>query len=136
MRKILFALTAMGMFPAAALADRPYVFGQPNPNQVVVRVGSPEFSVRAHVPFPNFNRGCGYGRRCGGGYPQHRMHRHGPGCGHPMPVRSPVCGGGCQQPHRMPQGTPGVMPSINCEAAGGVRTVNPNTGMSSCFVPG
>lgn len=36
---------------------------------------------------------------------------------------------------RTTQAQRGLMPSIDCAARGGVRTVNPSTGMPSCFVP-
>ena len=32
-------------------------------------------------------------------------------------------------------GTRGWMPTINCDEAGGIRTINPHTGRPTCFVP-
>lgn len=100
MRKILIALIALCALSAEAVAES-YAYGRTSPNQVRVRVGSPEFSVTAHVPFPQRDGGRGYNRN----------HRHHSGCGHQQRRQAmPSCGNRCggQQQRRVPVSVQGV----------------------------
>lgn len=132
MRKILIALVAFMSLPVAQATAESIYYGRQSPDQIRVRVGSPEHSVRVSVPFPHIshNNGC-RGPRCG--YP--RRHVHGPGCGHSIRRASCGQGGGCAQARPIARPVQGYMPTIDCEKAGGIRTVNPNTGAPTCFVP-
>jgi hypothetical protein len=93
MRKILIALVALCTLSAGAAAESIY-YGRQSPDQVRVRVGSPEFSVKVRVPMPQRGDDRDF----------HRGHRHHPGCGHMPPQRRqamPSCGQrGCGQPQR------------------------------------
>lgn len=98
MRKILIALAALCAFSAQAFAES-YSYGRESPNQVRVRVGSPEFSATVRVPFPRRDDGHGF-----------HGHRHYQGCGHqPRRQAMPSCGNRCgQQMRRVPVAVHGV----------------------------
>lgn len=135
MRKVLIAFVAfMSMSVVQATAESRISYGHTSPDQVRVRVGSPEHSVTVRVPFPHLgHHGC-RGPRCG--HPSRHVHR--PGCGHP--IHRAACGQARCAPVRQiagpaPRPVQGYMPTIDCEKVGGIRTVNPNTGAPTCFVP-
>lgn len=99
MRKILITLVALCTLSAGAAAESLH-YGRQSPNQVRVGVGSPEFSVTAHVPMPRLRGDRGV----------HRGHQHFPGCIHDRRRVGSGCGErGCdQQRRRVPVAVRGV----------------------------